>query len=131
MKGSKYIQGQDVAEIAKVLRSDIKQAVKAGLLPTGLKVGVTISRFSMGCSLSVRVTALPAGFPVLAGDPECPHAKAPETRALLEQLEEMVDAHRRDDSDPSTDYFSVNFFKHVDVDWRLEKAIREAGRVAA
>ena len=106
MKGSKYIQGQDVAEIAKVLRSDIKQAVKAGLLPTGLKVGVTISRFSMGCSLSVRVTALPAGFPVLAGDPECPHAKAPETRALLdhllELLEEMVDAHRRDDSDPST-----------------------------
>jgi len=131
VNGSKYIQGQDVAEIAKALRVDIREAVRAGELPAGLKASVTISRFSMGCSLSVNVTALPAGFPVLAGDPECPHAKAPETCALLKQLEGLVDAYRRDDSDSSVDYFSCNFYKHVEIHWQLEKVLREAGRVAA
>lgn len=123
-------QRLDVADVAKALRAEIKAAVKSGKLPRGLKASVTISRFSMGCSLSVKVTAVPAGFVILAGDPECPHAKSPAAAALLAKIEAMIAPYHRDDSDTMTDYFNVNFYKHVDFDGALEADEIIASRAA-
>jgi hypothetical protein len=52
------------AEIAKLIRNDIKAAVKAGKLPTGIKVSVTTDTYSMGSSIRVSVRELPAGYPL-------------------------------------------------------------------
>jgi len=48
--GPKYKRDLDVKDIAKLVRQDIKDAIKGGELPKG-KYGVRISRFAGGCSL--------------------------------------------------------------------------------
>lgn len=52
--GDKYDGNLDVAEIAKLIRADIKEARKAGDLPDDWKYGVRIARFSGGCSIDVN-----------------------------------------------------------------------------
>ena len=47
----------DIAAIAKLVRADIKAAVKSGELPAGLVASVRISRYSMGQSLGVSFGA--------------------------------------------------------------------------
>jgi len=51
--GDKYDGNLDVADIAKLIRADIKEARKAGELPDDWKYSVRISRFSGGCSIDV------------------------------------------------------------------------------
>lgn len=62
--GSKFISGRDLAAIAKLVRADIKAAIAIGDLPAALKTTVQISRYSMGQSIDVRVTA--CGFLALS-----------------------------------------------------------------
>lgn len=132
-----------LTEIAKLVRSDIAAAVKAGELPKGIKVSVRGKHFSMGCSLNVAITALPAGVPVLNAahvkwHKENPHAgmwnlpagvrerHAPEATAVLAKVEAIVDAYhtsRRHEA-PNDDIVDVNFYKHVDISHELEGADR-------
>lgn len=125
MVGSKFQRGMDTAEVAKRLRADIKAAQRAGSIPAGVKVSVRTSRFSMGSSVSLTVTACP--FMVQTREFLRHHATEPHrfyegqrqteaARALLAQLQEMGSEYRRDDSDTSTDYFNCNFYLHVDFD---------------
>lgn len=137
--GNKYERGLDVAEIAKRVRADIKAAVKAKALPAG-KYSVTISRFSGGRSMDVRVRDLPASFVLLnpervkreAANPHefiydghCPRY-TPEGKAMLSLLERIANAYNYNRSDTMTDYFDVNYYCHVSVDWELEKRLRAA-----
>ena len=129
----------DVAEIAKRVRTEIKDLVKKGKLPAA-KYGVTISRFSGGRSMSIRVRDLPATFPLLnpervlieAREPHTFHPDfhypryTPEGRAMLDTLKAIADAYRYDRSDSMTDYFDTNFYLHVDVDHDVETAARAA-----
>jgi len=137
--GSKYDKSLDIAAIAKRVRADIKEAVKAKALPAG-KYGVTISRYSGGRSLNVKVRGLPEGFVLLnpervkreaanphefIPDSHCPRYTA-EGKAMLTLLERIASAYNYDRSDTMTDFFSVNYYCHVDVDWELEKRLRES-----
>jgi hypothetical protein len=56
--GSKFDSDRDVRETAKLVRKDLKAA-----LP-GFKFSVKISRYSMGQSITVTATAVPAGFEI-------------------------------------------------------------------
>lgn len=136
--GAKY-ERLDVAEIAKRVRAEIKDLVKAGKLPTA-KYGVTIQRFAGGRSMSIRVKDLPTTFPLLnpervlieAREPHTFHPDfhypryAPEGRAMMDTLKAIADAYRYDRSDSMTDYFDTNFYLHVDVDHEVETAARDA-----
>lgn len=125
-------------EIAVRVRADIKAAIKAGKLPV-FKVSVRTDCYSMGCSLDVVVTAVPAGYLVanaahVAWEMENPHSyfgAAPEAarsninaRAAkdLETLDAIVRKYHRDDSDMMTDYYSVNFAKRVGFGSDLRRA---------
>lgn len=138
----------DIKEIAKLVRADIAAAIKAGKLPA-LKVSVRLERYSMGRSLHVTVTGVPAGFRVaneanVKWSAENPHLSAsfhaPEearsrynevaTRAL-DTLNSIVAAYNWNRSDTQSDHFDVNFYAHVQFDWKLEATERKAPEAAA
>ena len=142
--GNKYNRDLNVAEIAKLVRADLKAAVKAGTLPKGFKASVRISRYSMGQSLDVNVKAAPGvtvmnplrlaheqsgSREVMTRDEMWRHSEA--ARALLDTVKSIVDAYNFDGSDSQSDYFHVNFYGNVDFAHALEQAEREASRVAA
>jgi len=56
-KGRKYqeTRDMDIAEIAKLIRNDIRDAIRKKRLPAHPKYSVTIERYSMGQSVTVRV----------------------------------------------------------------------------
>jgi hypothetical protein len=135
-RGSKFVQGRDVKDVAKLVRRDIAAAVKAGELPAGLKCSVRIDRYSMGCSLDVTVVAAPgvtvtsrAWFKEYLRDPRAfPRlSNLSETAEGIERaLERIVRAYKRDGSDLQSDYYDVNFSDNVRWDYELTKAERAA-----
>jgi len=117
--GAKYESGRDVAEIAKLIRADVKAAQKSGALSKSLKVAVRISRYSMGCSLYVIVQSAP--FQVLNSDFVREHVtlgqrseyQGPRLTKLaqdtLDTLEVMLAEYRQHE----TDCNNTNFYPFV------------------
>ncbi len=142
VQGTKYAatKGLRCVEIAARIRADIKGAIKAGTLPTGLKVSVRYQSYAGGQSIDARIVALPAELQIYNPDyvafcREHPHEVPPfaprqrhseEYRLILERLEAIHGAYNRDNSDSMTDYFDVRYHGHVQLDWRLEKQARES-----
>lgn len=133
----------NIKEIAKRVREDIKAAKAAGKLSKDLKVSVRMETYSMGQSLHVTVTAVPAGFLIPnaahvrwnAENPHRSHFDAPaearnrtseQALAVLKVLKDIVQAYNWDRSDRMVDHFDVNFYEHIEFDWRLESDQREA-----
>lgn len=134
-KGSKYeaSRGLRNTELAKLMREDIKSAVKRGLLDKGFKVSVRCDSFSMGCSIDIRITALPAGVAVYTpeyleatGNLQHPARCTVESRytpaveKALRVLEEIHSSYQRDNSDSMSDYFDRRYYGDVEIDWRLK-----------
>lgn len=123
-KGTKYEQTKqlDIAEVAKLVRADLKEA--ADKFPENTKFSVTISRYSMGQSLDVRIQ-LPAGTSVLdrercfrdfANLPVDGHIwMSDSVDAWVKAVEEIVNAYNYDDSDSQSDSFHYRFAEHVTV----------------
>lgn len=132
--GAKFTAGMDTAAVAKALRVDIKAAQKAGELPRSLKVSVTISRFSMGSSVTLTVKSAPVqihasdfiahevrtkGHQYWQGE----RYTAP-ARRLLEKLEALGAEYQRTDRDSQSDYHHTNFYLHVGFDGDMEREDR-------
>jgi len=149
----KYDRDLDIVEIAKLLRAEIKAAVKAEELPKG-KYSVRISRYANGRSLNVTIKDYPGtiynrrrlklaheidqGCLGEAGrarhrDLWDEHADLPkyteELVDLIKALEKLVDQWNYDGSDLQIDYFNVNYYSHVNID--CEQADAEWERVTA
>lgn len=134
--GEKYESTKDlrIAEVAKLIREDIKAAVKAGALPVGLKVSVRSESFSGGRAIRMSVTRLPWGFVLLnrarlAAEIENPLQDSreprfsPEALALTEKLDAIAWAYNYDGSDTQSDYFHVRFYDgKAGFDYGLETA---------
>lgn len=116
--GPKYEATRDlgIAEIAKLVRQDIKTAIAEGRLPAGLKCSVTIQRYSMGQSLDIRVTDAP--FAVKVAEHEATDNRAQGLKwawltrdavGVLETLGEIHSAYNYDNSDPQSDYHSNRY----------------------
>lgn len=131
--GSKYQDGLDIKEIAKLVRTEIRKAVKSGVLPK-LKASVKISRYSGGRSLSVNIKE--CSFKVL--DPAylkfCrvhPHESYGKSRFsetasdVLAQVNAIAESYNYDGSDTMTDYFNVNYYTNVGFDYGLGRAEKE------
>lgn len=128
-KGSKYDRSLNIVEIAKLVRGEIKAAIKSGAMPA-CKVSVRSDKNS----LRVEVTEVPAGF-VICSPERVRHERdypyepsysrgrfTPEAQAVREMLQSFMDAYNRDNSDIMTDYFDVNFYGHAEFNWELEAA---------
>lgn len=136
---SRHQHGRDVRDVAKLVRADIAAAVASGALPAGLEASVRISRYSMGQSLDVNVTTVPAGFVIhsvgrIRWELEHPYDVLPEhltfrhsseARRVLGVLEQLVAAYNRERIDSASDYFNVSFHAHVGFAGALEQACRE------
>ena len=131
--GPKYQQGMDGAKISAAIRSDIKAAVAAGALPRG-KYSVRLDRFSGGKSITVTATDVDLDL----FDPRFLRHEietngrvfyqgerfSEAQRALLKKLEKLANAYNYDGSDIQSDYFHVNYYLHVKMDWEFERERR-------
>jgi hypothetical protein len=143
--GEKYeeVKNLSTTEIAARIRADIKLARKVeaklgapagaevavvdGLgalaaMPKTIKVSVTRDYFSGGSSIDVRIYNLPEkGWGYVRetdnwGQPRwVPNA---ELRGIIKALETIHGWYNFDGSDAMVDYFNVNYYGGVDVDWR-------------
>jgi hypothetical protein len=122
-KGSKYeaTRHLDTTAVAALVRAEVKALLRG--LPKGFKVSVRTSYASMMSAIDLRVTAVPAGFSVGVSEEQTDDnrleglARPWLTRAahaLLGQLEDLVDAYNRVESDGQTDYYSTRFFASVE-----------------
>ncbi len=130
--GTKYSQDQDLADVAKLVRKDLKAA--------GYQASVRISRYSMGQSLNVRIKALPkntdlAKAVVWQGYPSgsSPTTYAPyagpdcigkdgwfRPAAPMVAVEAIVAAYNRvTTSNQADDYYNCDFYAHVDFSREL------------
>lgn len=120
--GSKYqaTKDMDIAEVAKLVRADIKAAIKAGQLAAG-KYGVTIERFSMGQALNVKVAipglvdrcpermaALDRGEPVRT-------TRTDAAEAVIAMIEGILGAYNRAEDHGQSDYHHTRFYAHVRI----------------
>ena len=146
--GSKYENGVDIATIAKLVRSDIKSAVASKSLPVA-KYSVRVSRYSMGQSIDIVVSALDASFVIfnakrLAFDAANPHAShcglpldvlslySADYDAMRTTLAAIADAYnRRVVSNEADDGDSASFYLDVIVDSDARIAARERETAAA
>jgi len=128
--------------IAKLIREDIKAAKKAGKLPKALKVSVRTSKYAGGGSINLSITGAPfrclnaANIAFVKENPNdwcrpeqhwnLPERLTDECQAAIKLLKSFHAKYNWDNSDIMTDYFDVNYYGSVEVDWKLEKAEREA-----
>lgn len=121
--GSRYAETADldIADIAKLVRKDIKSAVKAGTLPSDAKYTVRIERYSLGQSLHVTATLPDRPARVRDDFPYDGHyGFTPEADAIKNRLQRMTDAYNYDGSDVMTDYSLVRFYCTPSVDGTRE-----------
>jgi|GEM_PF-1869061 len=133
-KGSKYeaTKSMSSTEISKLIREDIKSAKKRGQLPGTLKVSVKTDYFAGGSSIDLKITALPDGQTLISpewivatdngknGNYHGVPRYTPPVQRWIDLLKEIHSSYNRDNSDSMSDYFSVNYYGDVSIDWKLE-----------
>jgi len=140
------------AEIAKVIRADVKQAVAEGLLPAGW----TYSVRSDSLAVDVEVRDCPDAWQPCDGgrkcrdvwcsarnDPAYAHAATAhevltdDAEAAKMTLQRIHGAYNHDGSEIQTDYFDVRYYGHVEfetassADFRRREKERLASKRAA
>lgn len=117
--GNKYEETKnlDIKEVAKLVRRDIRAAIKKGDLPK-IKVSVKISRYSGGQSLDATVKEAP--YAIMRDPTEEELSFGEDWKRLTKEtlrvegiLEAIVKAYNYDGNDIQTDYFNVRFYSHV------------------
>lgn len=122
--GTNYAETRDlgVAEIAKLIRTDIKDAVKAGDLPgKPVAYSVRIDRYSMGQSIDIIVKH--ADFDVFrieiveeSWGGRNHRVYTDEARAVIRVLDKIHASYNYDGSEVLTDYFDVKYYGQVTFD---------------
>lgn len=138
--GDKYDANLDGPGLAKAIRRDIKQAVRAGTLPDGI-YSVRFRWSTHSYAIDVTVKHLD-GIAVLnpehikhsvgEGQRTSPYhwpcdAKDwlnPQGKRIQKTLETIMFAYNHDGSEIETDYFDVNFYGHADFDCTFTNAER-------
>ena len=139
-EGSKYRENRNLStkEIAALVRKEARAFAKKN----GIKVSVRFDSFSGGSSIDMWIQeisfnpfteeymeCLKAGKKVewerdwsFNGRPEKFNEKY---NAILEELDRILNQYNFDDSDAMTDYFHVNYYGHVNTEWRMLEELEE------
>ena len=138
-------ENADVADIAKLVRKDLKAAVKAGELPTEFEghpvtFAVITERFAGGAGIDIEIRGVPDGVDrreMTPSEYDYYPGRVRTTEAAVElkaKLAGYLNAYNFDGSDVMTDYFHVNFYSDVRFEggWaRKEREARSARRKVA
>lgn len=133
--GTKYEATKNLnrAEIAKLIRADIKAAAVDGTLPKA-KYSVRVRSFAGGGSIDIRYShvdevgfslfnAERLEFDIVHGSREFTRLPLYSDRAkhITTTLDGIMAAYNFDGSDSMTDYFHVRFYGHAVVCWEWER----------
>lgn len=135
---------EDIAQIAKRVRADLKRYQADGLLPAKATFTVRIDR-SGGQSLDVTLSGMPDTWTYVSPGLEPDYANyvpahggyTDDAKDALATMKRIVDAYNYDGSDIQVDYFNVRFYstpKIRDERWQQfadEEKARKAARRAA
>lgn len=136
--GSKYDATKNLnrAEIAKLIRADIKALVADGTLPKA-KYSVRVRSFSGGGAIDIKYShvvedgfmlhnAERLEFDIVHGSREFTRLPLYSERAthITKTLDSIMSAYNFDGSDSQSDYFHVRFYGHAVVCWEWERDMR-------
>lgn len=134
--GLLWVDGRDVAEVAKLLRRDIRIAADGGTIPAGTEISVRVSRSRTCRTLNVTVTRYAGPVysrerVVFDAEPSSRGLRPPPwmdaaAARLLENLERMAANYNRTAIEPQADYYDCEFFVLV----AFAPAVREADHAA-
>ncbi len=115
--GSRYTGWVNATDVAKNVRTEIKQAKADGTLPATLKVSVRSRKYAGGQAVDVTLSgwATPDVWTVTADGTTTMTAAA--SRALV-AVEKIRNAYNRNASDPMTDYYDVTYYGYTQWDVR-------------
>lgn len=131
INGSKWVSGRKGPEIAKLIRTEIRQACKTDGVLKGCKVSVRYEPATHRKSIDIEIQAAPVNVcnaVRVKAEKADPHGFRREERfstagaAILAECKRIADQYNRFDSDPSSDYNNDDFFCRVEFDWTLVKA---------
>ena len=136
--GAKFEQGRPIKEIARLVKIDIAEQVKAGNLPKAkYTVRYSSAHAAHGSSLKIRVSELPDGFDLLnpkrvaaeRSDAHGWYGQYPRFsengRAFRDALNEIGRAYQFDRSDSASDFYNVNFYLDAEVDHKTERMLAD------
>lgn len=132
------------AELAKLMRADIKAAIKAGLLPGGARnYTVKVDNYAGGRSINIRAIDLD-GMWTTCKDQGCNHwdcdrgdrradILTPAGEKVQRVLKDIHSSYNYDASESQFDYFDVNFYGQAQVEtpWEQRSRLAEKARKAA
>ncbi len=132
--GSKLDNDLSTTVISKLIRKDIKTAIKSEFLPDA-KYSVRTQNYAGGSSININIKEMP--YPVhdldfLIWTNDHPHEMNPRwasrwteaAQRVLWTVEAIGNQFNFDKSDSQIDYFFVNFYLHVGWQWEWESRIR-------
>lgn len=116
----KYAATKDLPlkEVAKLIRKDLKKAIKEGVIPEGTKVSVTTRRNAIDCDIrevAFEVRRFPTEDEVKY-DGYHPNERVvmtEEGKRVHEEIEKIRKAYGYNGSDMMTDYFDVRYYGHT------------------
>jgi len=117
--GNKYnqVKNLDVKDIAKLIRTDLKQFKDC-------KFSVSIDRYPRAIHIKLINTNNLKRF-VNVHYNSTDKDRLNFSKDFKEKLESIVNQYNYDKSDPMTDYFNVNFYSHIDIDYNFQKSIED------
>lgn len=130
INGSKWVSGRTGPEIAKLIRTEIRQACKGEGPLKGCKVSVCYEPATHRKSIEIEIQAAPVNVcnaVRVKAEKADPHGFHRESRhsvagdAILAECKRIAGQYNRFDSDSQTDYNNDDFFCNVDFDWTLVK----------
>jgi hypothetical protein len=131
--GSKYDNTLTTTQIAKLIRADIRQAIKSGDIPK-IKASVRTRYFAGGSSIDIAIKE--TSFPILNPIYLDKYFRDEQinfntTQRYTDQLNDVIrklraisTSYNHDGSESQVDYFDVNFYSNVSLDWSYENSIR-------
>lgn len=110
-------------EVATNIRQDLKNAVKAGHLPSDLKYSITTDKFAGGFAIRTIISGM--------GDVYDTHEYSsnrfglelkPENQEVLDKIQTIQDGWNYNDSDARIDYFNSGFYNDIRATTPYEEA---------
>jgi hypothetical protein len=101
----------DIIQIKNLIKKDINEAIETKVLPH-MKLSITTQRFSGGVSLTIIMKSVP--FHVFEMRENGSGDLTLEAQKVQKKLEEIANAYRKSEYDVISDYYSTNFFVHVE-----------------
>lgn len=134
--GNKYTGFRPAAEVAALIRADLKAAQKAGELPTDVTFSVRARSYAGGQAVDLTIIGRTNAFIYVEyTDAYDVHRReySDQARELMGKVEGIHQAYNRNRSDSMVDYFDVMYYGTVNYqdDHGRVFAEREKARLAA